>query len=322
MLARSAKGLYWMGRYLERTEHFCRLLRSQTAALVDRPIQEIHSGWDRIYNSMNRQPPLGGLELIESDDFTLADSYILTDDLTFERTNPDSVWSCLASGRENARQMRHCISGEMWTHLNLAYHRIQKVDILEIWRSSPETFFSATAAEMDTFVGVATATMYRDEGWHFMQLGRFIEGAQLASSLLLGQLQHVPNAKAVPEADWMALLRDYNAVETYNRRYGIEVKPNHVLDLIATDPYLPRSLCRSLDRASRELNALGPGPNEKSSGAAQRLSGRVRALIHYDWPDSDNQEEILHRVSDYCRQFHLLVSETYFDYPTEALAAS
>ena len=175
---------------------------------------------------------------------------------------------------------------------------------------------------MDTFVGVATATMYRDEGWHFMQLGRFIEGAQLASSLLLGQLQHVPNAKAVPEADWMALLRDYNAVETYNRRYGIEVKPNHVLDLIATDPYLPRSLCRSLDRASRELNALGPGPNEKSSGAAQRLSGRVRALIHYDWPDSDNQEEILHRVSDYCRQFHLLVSETYFDYPTEALAAS
>ena len=95
-----------------------------------------------------------------------------------------------------------------------------------------------------------------------------------------------------------------------------------MLDLIATDPYLPRSLCRSLDRAARELNALGPGPNEKSSGATQRLSGRARALIHYDWPDSDNQEEMLNRVGEYCRQLHVLVSETYFDYPTEAPAAS
>ena len=175
-----------MGRYLERTEHLCRLLRSQTAALVDRPIEEIHSGWNRIYNSMNRQPPVGGLELIDSDEFTLADSFTLTDDLAFERSNPDSVWSCLSYGRENARQMRHCISGEMWTHLNLAYLRMQEIDILSIWRDSPESFFAETAAEMDTFVGIATATMYRDEGWHFMQLGRFIEGAQLASSAPAG----------------------------------------------------------------------------------------------------------------------------------------
>ena len=74
---------------------------------------------------MYRQPPLGEIE-IDSDEYTLADSYTLADDLTFERTNPDSVWSCFAMGRENARQMRNCISAEMWTRLNLAYLRIQK----------------------------------------------------------------------------------------------------------------------------------------------------------------------------------------------------
>ena len=317
MLSRSAQGLYWMGRYLERTEHLCRLLRSQTAALVDRPIQEIHSGWGRIYNSMNRQPPGGGLELVDSDEFTLADSYTLTDDLTFERSNPESVWSCLALGRENARQMRHCISGEMWTRLNLAYLRIQKMDILDIWTSSPEAFYAETAAEMDMFVGVATATMYRDEGWHFMQMGRFIEGAQLAAALLLAQLAVDPTTKEESDADWTALLRDYNALETYNRRYGIEVQPDQVLDLLATDPYLPRSLCRSLDRASRELAAIGHGPNQKSSGAAQRLSGRMSALLHYDWPDRDDHKELLVQVSEYCQQFHYLITDTYFDYPIE-----
>ena len=141
MLSRSAQGLYWMGRYLERAEHLCRLLRLQTEALVDRPVEEIYFGWKRIYGSMRRQPPLGIIEL-DSDEYTLADSYTLADDLTFERANPDSVWSCFALGRENARQMRNCISAEMWTHLNLAYLRIQQLDIQNIWRVSPENFYS------------------------------------------------------------------------------------------------------------------------------------------------------------------------------------
>ena len=103
MLSRSAQGLYWMGRYLERAEFLCRLLRPQTEALVDRPIREIHFGWTRIYNCLNRAPPGGSLEPLGSDELALADSYTLADDLTFERSNPDSVWSCFAMGRENTR---------------------------------------------------------------------------------------------------------------------------------------------------------------------------------------------------------------------------
>ena len=184
MLSRSAQGLYWMGRYLERAEHLCRLLRLETEALVDRPPREIYFGWSRIYGSINRLPPGGTLE-IGDDLFTLVDSYTLADDLTFEHSNPDSIWSCFALGRENARQMRHCISAEMWTRLNLAYLRVQKLSIQEIW-DSPESFYEETVTEVATFAGVAAATMYRDEGWSFLQIGRFIERVQLSTSLLLG----------------------------------------------------------------------------------------------------------------------------------------
>ena len=100
MLSRNAQSLYWMGRYLERAQHLCRLLQLQTAALVDRPVQEIYFGWSRIYISVDRLPPGGSLELTDSDDFTLADSYTLADDLTFERSNFGSVWSCFAAARE------------------------------------------------------------------------------------------------------------------------------------------------------------------------------------------------------------------------------
>ena len=192
MLSRSAQGLYWLGRYLERADHLCRLLRLQVEALVDRPISEIHFGWSRIYTGLGQQPPWGDFEADESDDYTLADSYTLAGDLTFERDNPNSVRNCLALGRENARQVRHCISAEMWTCLNLAWLRIRDLDIEDIWKISPESFYAETSQEINTFTGVADATMYRDEGWHFMRFGWFIERTQLLVALLLAQFAARP----------------------------------------------------------------------------------------------------------------------------------
>ena len=98
MISRSAQGLYWMGRYFERAEHLCRLLRLQVEVLVDRPVAEIYFGWSRIYTALGRQPPWGDLDPNGSDDYTLADSYTLAGDLTFEQSNSDSVWNCFALG--------------------------------------------------------------------------------------------------------------------------------------------------------------------------------------------------------------------------------
>jgi uncharacterized alpha-E superfamily protein len=323
MLSRSAQGLYWMGRYLERAEHLCRLLRLETEALVDRPPREIYFGWSRIYGSINRLPPGGTLE-IGDDLFTLVDSYTLADDLTFEHSNPDSVWSCFALGRENARQMRHCISAEMWTRLNLAYLRVQKLSIQEIW-DSPESFYEETVTEVATFAGVAAATMYRDEGWSFLQIGRFIERVQLSTSLLLAHLAaetaSTGESESESESDWTSLLRACHAFDAYNRRYSVEVRPRQVMDLLATDSMLPGSLCRSLDMVAAELDALGPGPDARSSADVMRLAGRMAALIRYDWPDQEDYAEILRQVRGHGRELHHLVASAYFDYPVEDFRA-
>ena len=322
MLARSAQGLYWMGRYLERGERLCKMLGLQSDALVDRPLREIHFGWRRIYGSINRQPP-GGIQEFDSDDYTLADSYTLADDLTFERSNPDSVWSCLVSGRENARQIRHCISGEMWTRLNLAYLRVQQLSIQDIWQTSPESFYAETAAEIDTFAGAADSTMYRDDGWRFMQLGRFIERAQLATALLLTQIPagdfSDEDGDADSEEDWTSLLRVCHALEAYSRRYSVAVQPEQALDLLVTDPLLPDSLCRSLDMAAAELAGISPGPDAATCAAVQQSAGRLCAMIHYEWPERADRRALLERVYVDCRELHLLVTAAYFEYPVEDL---
>ena len=319
MLSRSAQGLYWMGRYLERTQHLCRLLELQAAALVDRPVREIYFGWRRIYSSMSRQPPGGVLEIDFDDDFTLADSYTLADDLTFERLNPCSIWSCLALGRENARQMRHCISGEMWTSLNLSYLRVQRLSMQDIWTTSPESFYTQTSAEINTFIGIASTTMYRDDGWHFMRLGHFMERAQLSAALLLAHLAAGTTNKEDSDDDWTSLLRAYRAFDAYNRRYSVEVHPDRVLDLLVIDPMLPNSLCQSIDAAAAELAGLAPGPDTGPSVAARRLVSRIGAMVHDYWPERGDHEEFLSQVGEYCRELHDLVSASYFEYPVEDL---
>ena len=317
MLSRSAQGLYWMGRHLERTRHLSRLLELQTAALVDRSVREIYFGWRRIYYSMGRQPPGGVLEIDFDDDFTLADSYTLADDLTFEELNPSSVWNSLAMGRENARQMRHCISEEMWTSLNLTYLRNQKLSLQDIWRTSPERFYADMAAAMNTFTGIASSTMYRDDGWRFMELGRFMERAQLSSSLLLAHLAAETASKEDSDDDWTSLLRAYRAFDAYNRRYSVEVHMVRVMELLVTDPMLPNSLCQSIDAATAELAGLAPGPDLGSGTAARRLANRLGAMIRDYWPDQGDHERFLRQVNEYCRDLHNLVTAAYFDYSVE-----
>ncbi len=317
MLSRTAQGIYWMGRYLERANFMCRLLRSQADALVDRPIREIHFGWRRIYTAIDRQPLGGILHLHPMDDYNLVDAYFLADELTFERSNPESLLSCFENGRENARQMRHCISDEMWTSLNTEYLRIQNLEMPDIWHSSPSTFYSRVSAAIDMFSGVATATMYRDEGWHFWRFGQFIERLQFACSLLLAQQRLQKSALDYDESDWGSLLRVFHALDVYERRYSIEIDPKLALNLLVSDRQLPESLRRTVGRAGQELASIGDGPNQQSSDAGQRLAGRLEALIRFDWEDRDDDEAFLMQVRSYSWQLHHLVSSTYFDYAAE-----
>lgn len=317
MLSRSAEGVYWLGRYLERAKHLCGLLQLQMEALVDRPVREILFGWSRIYGSMHRQPPGGSLDWEEGDAYTLADSYTLADDLTFEHSNPGSLWNCFAEARENARQMRHCISKDMWRSLNLTYLSIRKRDIIDFWGTSPETFYAETAASIDTFAGVAAATMYRSEGWQFMRLGGAIEQSQLTTALLLTQFATEKLSEDRFEADWTSLLHAYHAFAVYNRRYSIDVQPNQVLDLLVTDPLLPGALRRSLDAIVTKLDAIGPAPTGDGD-AAQRLARRMHKLIEKDWPGENQREKLLETISTKSLDLHQRVTTAYFDYPIEA----
>ncbi len=323
MLARSAESLHWLGRYIERTEHVCRLLRVQMEVLVDRPVREINLGWRRIYAAVGRRPPNPAVGFAGADDdFALADSFTLADDLTFERTNPDSVRNCFSNGRENARQTRHCISGEMWTCLNLAWLRLRERRIQDIWKPAPESFYTEVAQDMGTFLGVMDATMYRDDGWRFLQVGRAVERAQSTIAVLLAQFEAVRTREDPAEEEWSGLLRICEAFDAYRRCFGIELRPEQALDLLVGDPLLSRSLSRSLDTAAAGLGAIAPGPSPVR--AERELVADLVAGARRPWPAAaglDEREDRLRRMQARCRTLHELVMTAHVRYDVDRALA-
>lgn len=313
-----------MARYLERAEHLSLLLEVQLNALVDRPIRELSFGWHRIFKHLQAQPPAEG-EMDSSafsDDESLADAYTLADGLTFESRNEYSLWSCFSRARENARQSRHRISEQMWSCLNLSYLQFRETKLTHIWQDEPQQFYIELVEAINTFFGMASVSMFRDEGWDFMQLGKTIEHLQLRANLLSIQAQDSPELPADGSRDfeWTSLLYAYRAVWAYQRIYGIDIETDTALDMLVTNSDLPNSLMYGITRADERLHGLGTAPDAKAGDSALRVSGRLKSLIEHEWPETDDRVRMLSLITTLADRLHERIASAWFNYHTENAA--
>src|SRR5260221_3057950 len=107
MLARVADSLYWIGRYVERAEHVCRLSDVMLTATLDRS---------------DSAAQIAGIALAAVGDPDPAKApYEAARALVFDQKDLGSVASSLARAREHARQGRDQITTETWGRLNLTH---------------------------------------------------------------------------------------------------------------------------------------------------------------------------------------------------------
>lgn len=321
MLSRNAQGLYWISRYLERAGHGCRLVQIQYRALQDRSVQELDRTWSRLYLSLGREPLGGRLGSNRGDDdFMLADAYTLTDDLAFEPNNADAVRNCIAAARENARQVRNVIGNEMWTCLNLLYLGMRGLGVHDIWADRSGDFFADTQDSIRGFFGIADNSMYRDNGWHFLQLGRFVERAQHMTELLDAQLEVFPTNKRHEERDWRSLLQIAFARVAYSRLYSLDFQPGAVVDFLVSDRQLSHSIRYALEQIASVLDVVSE--QRPLAVEARRRAGRVAASLDYDWPNQDPGDDSATRatlgtIRDACRRLNEDIEASYFNYDIE-----
>jgi uncharacterized alpha-E superfamily protein len=104
--------------------------------------------------------------------------------LTFDESNSNSIVRCIAGGRENARQVREQINSQMWEGINQLYLHMQSLSMEQIWTGEPHRFYHGINQEVYRLQGITDARITRDQGWHFIQLGRYIERTSEVADML------------------------------------------------------------------------------------------------------------------------------------------
>lgn len=302
MLARVADSLYWIGRYVERAEHMCRLSDVMLNASLDR--NEAAGQVTRVVLAA-----VGDDETARSDD-----PYQLALALALDRDDPGSIASSIALARENARQVRDLITTETWERLNLIYLRMTAAEAANGFDEGAGAFLHDVIADLHLFKGAADATMSHGEGWGFLMLGVYLERAQL-----IGRLLQVCFGARRPLDDHMALmgvLRMSCALEPYLRRFTADVQPDKVLDFLLLDEEFPRSMRFCTARIEEYLRTAA----HHAGGAAgpERLAGRLRARLQYaDLAELHDAGGLITTVLDECADLHQSIYDTFVAYSLE-----
>jgi uncharacterized alpha-E superfamily protein len=263
MLSRVAEALFWIGRYVERSEDTARLLDVLFHQILEDPAMDEIAGC-RVVSAVM------GIEE------TAASSTWLMEHLGYDRHNHSSIVGSLCSARQHARSVREALSAEIWECLNTAYHELPaRVEAARGFGPSP--FFSYVRQRAAMIAGLAQSTMSRDDAYDFLILGRNLERVDMTARLLSARI-YAPS----PYEEWITTLRACSAQEAYQRTYQRSVEGQSVLEFLLLDRLFPRSVIHALIVAEDALARLDPASGRTGSADEARLAlGRARTDLEF-----------------------------------------
>ncbi len=294
MLSRIAESLFWIGRYIERSDGTARILDVHLQLLLEDPWIDEDTACRSLIAVMGSFPP-EGLEIVTRHE--------VLSRLAVDRTNPSSIAYALTAARENARRAREIVSTELWETLNTTNARMPR----RLHDEKVHEFFQWVRERSALAVGIVDSSTSRDEAWQFFTLGRSIERADMTARLLA--------TRSLTEASgpsWTTILRSCGAYEAYLRTYRGTPSASNAAEFLLLDRLFPRSIVYSVARAEDCMSAIDPREDRVGhSNQVLRALGRIRNDLEYrpigeilsELPDHmENVQRVTRQASEAIRQ--------------------
>ncbi len=253
MLGRTANGLFWMFRYLERAENIARLVDAGLRMALTRSGAS-DDDWTGVLQSAD---VLEGFKATHAK-VTTADA---VDFLLRDRANPSSVMSCIEQGRNNARMVRTALTRETWEATNECWIDLtQKLSRKLKSQDLPEVI-DKVKRRVGLIRGAFHGSMLRNEIYNFARIGTFIERADNTSRILdvkyyvlLPAITHV--GSSLDNMQWESILRSVSAHRSYRWVYDGEYRAGNIADFLILSSQMPRSLAYSYEKIVSNLGYL------------------------------------------------------------------
>jgi len=263
VLSRIAESLFWIGRYIERSDGTARILDVHLQLLLEDPWIEEDLACRALLSVMGSEVP--------------ADQSLTREDilniLAVDRSEPASIAYSLGAARENARRAREVVSTELWECLNTTRARMPR----KVSSDKVHEFFGWVRERSALAVGIIESATSRDEAWQFFTLGRSLERADMTARLL--------STRSLTEASgpsWTTILRSVGAYEAYLRTYRGVPSARNAAEFLLLDRLFPRSILFSVTRAENCMREIEPRSDRAGvSDQALRLLGQIRSELEY-----------------------------------------
>lgn len=293
MLARIADSMFWMSRYIERSDGIMRMLKVNYAASLDKS-SGTEFTWKpvlQLFTFLNHEE----IKAIEFDRRAVMEYMILN------KNNPNSLVNIITRSRENARGVQDHITLEVWGCINDFYHLVRQERMAKLIAKDEVVQVLDELMKQDLlFYGTADITMPREQGWWFMNIGKSIERAVQTVDLLnvkFSDLSYDINTPA-DTPYWKYLLMSASGYELYVKTYRSGLKGEHVIELMVLHEEFPRSILYSLAEACYYFSKLRSDRNLANFNKVIFLLGKLKSKVEYSNLESISSQGLNHYLDE------------------------
>ncbi|HCN84596.1 MAG TPA: alpha-E domain-containing protein, partial [Sphingobacteriaceae bacterium] len=284
MLSRVASSLYWLSRYVERSDGILRMLKINYASSQDALHEFSWRQVIKIYTDLEEE------KICEIEN----NSRAVLQYMLIGKENSNSILNMITLTRENARSVQEHITKDLWQCLNGYYHLVKDNRFnASLKKDDPVSMVDLLIKEVMLYYGTAEVTMERGEGRSFMNVGKYLERSIQSVDILGSRLNAEDNNNSDLLLDttyWKNLLLCLGGYDLYLKTYRHGLEAENVLEQVILNNDFPRSVIYSVNNISRYFDRLKNDNNINDFKELSFLIGRLQSRIRYSSVQSITQE--------------------------------
>jgi len=274
MLGKTAGGLFWMFRNLERSENNARLLDAGLRISLTRPSTD--EEWASVITTAGANGPF-------SQKYERCNAASVIDFLLRDPDNPSSVIRLVEQARSNARLVRTALTSEVWEATNDCWLNLKALLARPVRERELPEVLAAIRQQSALVRGALHGTMLRNDIYDFSRLGTFIERADSTARILdvkyyvlLPTVSFV--GSSLDNVQWESILRSVSAHRAYRWLNPNNINAKLIADFLILDRRMPRSLAFSYSNITDNLGYLEEdyGVRLECHDMAERIAGKLR----------------------------------------------
>lgn len=315
MLARVANNLFWMGRYIERSEHIARYLNVNYFSSLDAPNAQ----------SQNRQFVLQSMLFMVGtpvkDKKEILNEQEVLYRIGLDVNFPYSIINNVKQSRENANSARDLISSELYESINKFYHFILDYDS-DVFVKNGLHDFTVNVTEMTAVLRAKIrGTLLHDSVYAIIMMGVNLERSTQIIRITNSKYYDALNAqgsygdKFSKSFEWTTLLKCAESYDMMRRLYKKTPTSISTLEFLILNPNCPRSVMNSLNQVYYYIKLLDPS-NVYDKKSTAFLIGKVRAEYQYKYIEEieENIQLFINQILKSLSEISDKMEKQYFNY--------